>query len=411
MHCQQLFPGLRLSPAILIPPPYNLKLKFVNPPAVMAEEIGVPAAPSPRPSNFAHDDARDDIQHHRDLHDDHRMSDRASPAKASDALTSGARQADSKPVRCAKFRQQELWAWKPVWSPRVIIVMYLIVSVVFIPLGIVILVQSSNLFATSLLRYDANGCAVPNQTTVDAAPNVCTIRVDINQNVTANSFLYYGVTNFYQNARTYVSSRSDPQLRNDSNPDTSTCSPLEFPPGNDTSTALNPCGLTANSQFNDTFQLCRDPSCNSEIFLNGTNIAWRVDRETRFPGYSEDFMVWMRLSAFNIWKKLYRRIEEDLPSGTYWVKIESKFPVSGFGGKKFFFISQTSWFGGPNSPLAISYIVVGCLSLVIAIFFGVKSRVTQELDLPPETTVYLKGLVKNPLIPKDPAFSNQPATV
>lgn len=360
----------------------------------------VPAAPSPRPSNFDADGEFDPSSRNATSPQHESKSQRKSKLPATTELETATTEnsISGKPVRCAKFRQQELWAWKPVWSPRVIIIMYLVVSAIFIPLGIVLLTQSLNLFSTSLLRYDANSCAVANQTTVDTPASTCTIRLNVGKDiVAAPSYFYYGITNFYQNARTYVKSRSDEQLRGNENPDTTVCVPLEFDPADNT-TVLNPCGLVANSKFNDTFRLCRDVNCNDEVNLNGTNIAWDIDRESRFTkGTSEDFMVWMRLSAYRTWKKLYRRIEEDLTKGDYWVKINSRYPVSGFGGKKFFFISQTTWFGGPNLPLAISYIVVGCISLSIAVFFGVRSKLTKEMELPPETSVYLEGLVKHPV--------------
>lgn len=192
-----------------------------------------------------------------------------------------------------------------------------------------------------------------------------------------------------------MSSRSDGQLRGEENPSTGECEPLEF--NQTTGEVLNPCGLIANSQFNDSFTLCRDLGCNDEVTLNGTGIAWNIDRETRFVNRSEDFMVWMRVAAYRNWKKLYRKIEDDLEEGTYYIRVNSSYPVSGFGGKKFFYISETSWFGGPNLPLALAYIIVGSVSLLIAIFFGIYSRNTRDLELPPTSTVYLEGMVKNPI--------------
>lgn len=318
----------------------------------------------------------------------------------------------------AKFRQQELWAWKPVWSPKVIVTMYLIVAAIFIPIGVVVLIQSTRLLSTARLRYDQIGdCNIGD---IDPDPNVsgtCTIAVRIDKNITAPAYVYYGLVNFYQNARTYTKSRSDTQNRGEENADTTDCEPLEFQNGTDT--PLNPCGLVANSQFNDEFRFCTSATCDEEINLNRTDIAWDIDREKRFlPSserteteddrvVSEPFMVWMRLAAYRNWKKLYGRIESDLPAGTYYMSITSRFPVGSFDGEKFFFISETTWFGGPNEALGIAYIVVGGATLTLAIAIAVRARMTTALELPPETRVALDGIVADADLPKAPVRDEQ----
>jgi len=298
----------------------------------------------------------------------------------------------------AKFRQQELWAWKPVWSPQVVVIMYLIVAVLFIPIGVAVLIQSQRMVRTDRRRYDnLPGCNVgveSNTTTF----NVCTVPVDIDRDIEGRSYMYYGLANFYQNARNYEKSRSFEQLRGEevTEAQLEDCDPAIR---DDSGNFLTPCGLIANSQFNDSFILCRDENCNDRVFLNDTGIAWDIDREKRFrPSESnteaqndlirsEDFMVWMRVSTYRDWKKLYRIIEEDLPAGRYYVQVNASFPVESFDGEKFFFIAETKWFGGSNTALGISYLVVGGVALIFAIGFFVQSRATPDMDLPPETTV------------------------
>lgn len=268
--------------------------------------------------------------------------------------------------------------------------------------------------STSRFRYDNNGgCDIGES----SAEGNCTIRFNITSSVKAPSYFYYGLVNFYQNARTYVTSRSDEQLRGQDNPDTSVCEPLEK--GADGQT-LVPCGLVANSQFNDSFKMCFDSQCTREVALEKNGIAWDVDRESRFLGNNnsftqaqnerirdEDFMVWMRLAAYRNWKKLYRIIQTDLEPGVYWVKIDSRFPVKSFDGQKFFFISETTWFGGPNRTLAIAYLVVGGVALLLSILVLIRSRITPDLDLPPETTVQLDGLVGESELDKAPLAARE----
>ncbi|CDF35800.1 unnamed protein product [Chondrus crispus] len=327
-------------------------------------------------------------QHHRN------------PSRASDALSAAVAESEDEHIRCAKFRQQELWAWKPVWSPKVVIVMYLIVCVVFIPLGVIVFVKSSNMVATARLRYDNVGaCSIgpgPFADAESAPEGNCVIAVDIDRNVTAPAYFYYGLVNFYQNARTYVTSRDALQLRGDDRSESQVednCKPLVTLPNG---SLRNPCGLIANSQFNDTFDFCTDEQCNDQLTLNSTNIAWRVDREKRFTSEQvrgkEDLMVWMRVSPYRNWKKLYSRIENNIQAGRYYVRATSRFPVEGFEGEKFFYIAETTWFGGANKLLGLAYIVVGGVALVLSLVFIVASRKTPDLDLPPETTVMLDGI-------------------
>eukprot|EP00968_Pinguiococcus_pyrenoidosus_P016412 scaffold1590_cov239-Pinguiococcus_pyrenoidosus.AAC.4 len=92
----------------------------------------------------------------------------------------------------------------------------------------------------------------------------------------ADVFVYYELHNFYQNHRRYVKSREDAQLRGEvftSESDLQDCLPL-VEKGD---TVLSPCGLIANSLFNDVITLT-----NSDVEMREDDISWQSDRDAKF---------------------------------------------------------------------------------------------------------------------------------
>lgn len=188
-------------------------------------------------------------------------------------------------------------------------------------------------------------------------------------------FLYYSLTNYYQNHRRYVKSRDDKQLLGFKEFPSADCYPFQYREvWNVTSNrterrAIAPCGAIANSLFNDTFQLewfntTRSGGKFTPVPLLRTGIAWATDKGAKFRnpkgktlkeafrgyekplnwqnpvwalddnddnnGYvNEGFIVWMRTAALPTFRKLYARIQHSsdpyyhkyLPKGQYKVTI------------------------------------------------------------------------------------------
>ncbi|EKU22651.1 transmembrane protein 30a, partial [Nannochloropsis gaditana CCMP526] len=131
------------------------------------------------------------------------------------------------------FKQQRLPAWQPILTPKWVIITFTLVGLIFVPLGIVLKIQSDAIVEYSL-QYDGEGtpesladCQILDPNEASAHPP-CTVTFDITREMKAPIYVYYQLDNFYQNHRRYVKSRSDAQLMGNilSEAELSDCDPL-----------------------------------------------------------------------------------------------------------------------------------------------------------------------------------------
>uniref|UniRef100_A0A3Q0QUS6 Cell cycle control protein n=1 Tax=Amphilophus citrinellus TaxID=61819 RepID=A0A3Q0QUS6_AMPCI len=330
--------------------------------------------------------------------------------------SSGAGAAKNRKPDNTAFKQQRLPAWQPILTAGSVLPAFFVIGLIFIPIGIGLYVTSNNIreFEIDYTGESSNSpcysCA-KNVTWNSTEPCFCTVNFTLERPFESNVFMYYGLSNFYQNHRRYVKSRDDRQLNGDPsslrNP-SKECEPYRT----SGDLPIAPCGAIANSLFNDSLVLYYIDSNNSqsEVPLVKKGIAWWTDKHVKFknPGgnsnltaafqgtakpvnwrkavyeldpsdpenngfINEDFIVWMRTAALPTFRKLYRIIQKKpgatptLPSGNYVLHITYNYPVLSFDGRKRMILSTISWMGGKNPFLGIAYITVGS----ICFFLGV----------------------------------------
>mmetsp|Transcript_26940 Transcript_26940/g.37327 ORF Transcript_26940/g.37327 Transcript_26940/m.37327 type:complete len:322 (+) Transcript_26940:3-968(+) len=280
--------------------------------------------------------------------------------------------------------RQRLKAWQPIVTPQKFVIVMALLGALLLSIGAVITSSNASIQEVSE-RYDNRNDVVTLQ---------------ITEEMDSPMRFSYSLTNYYQNFRLYVKSRSDWQLADVDGP-TDICTPLESFNGTD----LYPCGLVANSFFNDTFEASYCPSCNTSecTALEGdewqrTGISWHSDRQTKFnaraleasetnvgpagfpipfpappsEGDNEDFVVWMRAAGLPTFRKLYSKVDRSFSKGDcIRVNISNNYPVDPFGGTKTIILEEVNWMNGRNNFLGALYIVFGCFAIFASIGFGI----------------------------------------
>ena len=81
---------------------------------------------------------------------------------------------------------------------------------------------------------------------------ICEVKFNVSDDFKPTVYMYYRLTNFYQNHRRYVKSRDDNQLAGDPTATIGVCSPFQEGRLNNSDDELPyaPCGMIANSLFN-----------------------------------------------------------------------------------------------------------------------------------------------------------------
>ena len=273
------------------------------------------------------------------------------------------------------FKQQSLPAWRPVYTALRLSPALFIIGLVFIPIGAAMWVLSDKVKEVSvpytdcanvLQNYPEDYSKPCSDVISDIDSSLkksckCIIKFTLSEELPGTVYIYYSLTNFYQNHRKYVSSRDDSQLRGktgdaeEPNEPADECAPFDYEEDevNGTRRIYFPCGAIANSMFSDKISLVYNKVSDNDgkvtpvnVPLNRTGIAWESDKKYKFenpswfqnystspvlksvfvkPKYwkqelweldpddpdnnglkNEDLIVWMRVAALPNFRKLFR---------------------------------------------------------------------------------------------------------
>ncbi|KAK0616113.1 ligand-effect modulator 3 family [Bombardia bombarda] len=349
------------------------------------------------------------------------------------------------------FRQQRMRAWQCVLTPKLIVTVFSILAAIYLGFGAYLTylahtvrdlgidytdcvrdapknvsIEEGGLIPAEHITAHFSSSANPNLNpyvakwrvfkkeipygNYTASRDVCEVQFNIPEDLTPTISFYYHLENFYQNHRRYVGSFNAKQLLGDAvdgtTINTSTCDPVAH---NAEGKIIYPCGVVANSIFNDTFSspvLLNAANTSDQNPLeyhmeNNTGITWPglqdLYGETKYKldeiapppnwyeryryGYTDTnrpinpakdphFQNWMMLAASPNFYKLYQRNDNDVMShGTYTIEIVSNFDTTLYDGRKSFLITTVSTMGSRNIWPGIIFLIVGGICLFLDVYF------------------------------------------
>lgn len=329
------------------------------------------------------------------------------------------------------FRQQRLKAWQPNLSPEGVLPILIIISCIFAPIGVGLLVTVLKAQAIEIsyeqcskLATSTDFTTIPTQyvdynfkkplnlqpkwkLVMNKTTNVhsCHLQWEIPNDLKSPVYLFYKLTNYHQNHRKYVESFDVKQLKGKAlskNELVDKCDPFREHQGK----IIYPCGIIANSLFNDTFSPTLtnlfNPKYNFQ--LSNKDTAWSHDKnrykptkydindiipppnwikmfpqgynETNLPNLKEwpEFQVWMRTAALPSFYKLVLKSstsnnDNTLHKGNYSMEIGLNYPVSTFNGTKSILLTNSKFFGARNITLSIIFFITAGLSALFSTIF------------------------------------------
>ncbi|CCF57470.1 hypothetical protein KAFR_0C04790 [Kazachstania africana CBS 2517] len=361
------------------------------------------------------------------------------------------------------FRQQRLRAWQINLSPQSVLPLLICIACIFAPIGVGLIVtvigvqnmeirydQCLNLASTTSYQdIPSDALTFHFKKAMDTTPkwiltqssnndetiNICRLQFQIPNDIDSSINIYYKLTNFYQNHREYVESYDIDQLKGKAvskNSLDSNCDPLKV--DNATGKLIYPCGLIANSMFNDTFSTkLTGKSGTSDYILTSNGTSWSTDRHRYSPtkysssdivpppnwaklfpnGYNDtnipnlktwdEFQIWMRAAALpKFYKLALKNDTTHLPNGNYEFDITLNYPVDSFNGTKSIMLTTNTIIGAKNMILGIVFLIIAGICTLSSILFLIN------VIIKPREAASHSYLNYEPLYYQDEPFAQNP---
>ncbi|KAF7457167.1 ligand-effect modulator 3 domain containing protein [Cryptosporidium felis] len=301
-----------------------------------------------------------------------------------------------------KFNNKNLEFWTPVYTPNYLICIYIIIGVTLISVGIYIQLLSNSTIECLVNYQDSPGYGKTIDTVVELGSNNCNPSVIKGSEIKyfeGEFYLYYQLRNFYQNDKNFINNKSEKQLAGKiifDEKKLSSCYPLIK--DND-GRIYYPCGTAARAIFNDTFTIHDGEGDPIEIDDSIETLTFSSDKKKfknipeediikhnfndwlskeLFPGRIENphFIVWMKVSAFSTFNKVYGKLISKknrliLPLK---ISIKNRYPAFLFNGSKHIVISQITSFGGKHSNFGVTYILTGVVFILVSIYYIIRNK-------------------------------------
>lgn len=157
------------------------------------------------------------------------------------------------------FSQQKLPAWQPVLTAGTVLPAFFVIGIAFVAIGVGLLYFTNGIKEKELDYTNCKNIDNASEICADKIQNnwppsstcKCEVPFELEEDWESPVYLYYGLTNFYQNHRRYVKSRDEKQLLGQisTTPSdvSSDCAPYDK---TENEKVTVPCGAIANSLFN-----------------------------------------------------------------------------------------------------------------------------------------------------------------
>lgn len=163
------------------------------------------------------------------------------------------------------FYQQTMRAWTPVLKPKRVIYTMLTIGIIMMAVGYTVL-DASDSVKEIMIQYDGkslySGNIIEDRQHISQGTDYLyekvsygttrNITILINRSVAAPIYVFYALTEFYQNERRYMQSFNSNQLTGYKTTFSQNKQKCKFYYGTEENPTF-PCGLQAHSMFNDTF--------------------------------------------------------------------------------------------------------------------------------------------------------------